>query len=70
VSVNLDPVDARWQHHGNSMSSAIKAPLGVPGPWVVRVEVVDETGVVIGRDFLEVVSSPRKFGSTRSVARR
>jgi hypothetical protein len=25
-----------------------------PGPWVVRLEVVDQYGVIIGRDFAEV----------------
>jgi hypothetical protein len=30
------------------------------GPWVVRVEVEDQHGISLGRDFIEIASAPSK----------
>ena len=57
VSVNLEAVAVHWQRQGNTLSCVIPQPKQVSGPWVVRVEVANELGESIGRDFLEVASS-------------
>jgi hypothetical protein len=59
VSVNLKPVEVKWQHQGNVMTANLK-PSSDPGPWVVRVEVTHENGEHLGRDFLEIADSPAK----------
>lgn len=64
VKVNVAPVDVRWVHHGNVLSAVVPTP-SVPGPWVVRVEVHDQFGEELGRNFLEVAQAPSRVASAR-----
>lgn len=57
VSVNLEPVAMKWKKTGTGVQGSIKPRAGKSGPWVVRVEVKNELGRVVGRDFLEVVAN-------------
>ncbi len=65
VSVNLTPTRVEWKRDGNSMTGVVEPPENMRGPWVVRVEVKNQAGEVIGRDFLEIVSSQKRSGSGR-----
>ncbi len=64
VSVNLDPVKVHWKRQGNLMMGSVRPPRGSRGPWVVRVEVENQQGQLIGRDFLEVVESQQSSGQS------
>lgn len=57
VSIGIDPIEVQWKREGNSMTATVPPQPG-PGPWVVRVEVTDQFGLPLGRDFVEVVSTP------------
>ena len=72
VSVNLQPVKLEWQLSGDTLTGSVPQPKDVQGPWVVRVEVSNELGELIGRDFLEIAadSSTRKSATAGSIARR
>lgn len=59
VSVNVTPVALDWKRRDNLLTTVVPRP-SQPGPWVVRVEVADETGALVGREFLEVsMEAPR-----------
>ena len=58
VSVNLKPVALAWKRAKNVMRARIPAPPAMPGPWVIRLEVANAKGEIVGRDFLEVAKSP------------
>jgi hypothetical protein len=58
VFVNVDPVDASWSHSGNTYTAKV-APASGSGPWVVRVEVSDDFGDEVGRNFIELSASGR-----------
>jgi hypothetical protein len=62
VTVNLAKVQVAWERSGRTLKAAL-SPGVPPGPWVVRTEVRDNRGELIGRDFLEVAPL-----ETRSVA--
>ncbi|HMJ13477.1 MAG TPA: hypothetical protein VK524_18790 [Polyangiaceae bacterium] len=53
VRVNIDPVHVEWQRRGDVLEGTL-APRVERGPWVVRVQVKDEFGDVIGWASLEV----------------
>ncbi|MBN1608477.1 MAG: hypothetical protein JW940_17730 [Polyangiaceae bacterium] len=53
ATINLKPVDSGFTREGNTLQAIVANP-GGDGPWVVRVEVRDQTGALLGRDFLEV----------------
>jgi hypothetical protein len=53
VSVNLVPQRPEWQRSESEWSTAIAAP-GGKGPWLVRVNVLDERGASLGMDFAEI----------------
>ncbi len=53
VTVNLTKVPVKWEHVGHTLRTTL-APGTPPGPWVVRTEVRDRHGDLLGRDFLEV----------------
>lgn len=55
--VNVTPVKVDWKREHN-MLHAVIPPSAEPGPWVVRIEVTDDTGAIAGRDFLEVAPAP------------
>jgi hypothetical protein len=53
VTVGVDPVPVEFTSDGGWLTGALPAQPG-PGPWVVRVEVADQHGFELGRDFVEV----------------
>lgn len=53
VYVGLEPIDVSWEKSESLWLARLPAVQGT-GPWVVRLEVVDQYGVVIGRDFAEI----------------
>jgi hypothetical protein len=62
VTVNSETVAAQWERHGKTLRAVL--PSGVaPGPWVVRAEVRDGRGELIGRDFLEVAQVAHRAGA-------
>jgi len=56
VTVNLERVKLYWQRSVRAMRATIP-PSASGGPWVVRAEVRDGRGELLGRDFLEVAKS-------------
>ena len=62
VQINVTPVDVQWTRRGNVMSGVVPASTQ-PGPWVIRVEVEDQFGESLGRNFLEVAPSPSQVAS-------
>jgi len=56
VFVNVAHVQPAWSHSGNTYTAKI-APATGTGPWVVRVEVSDDFGDPVGRDFIELGSA-------------
>lgn len=57
VFVNVTPVQIDWKRDRNLLSGVVPRGKGA-GPWVVRVEVADDTGSVVGRNFLEIAPEP------------
>jgi hypothetical protein len=53
ATINLEPVDAEFTREGDTLQATVAPPSG-SGPWVLRVEVRDQTGALLGRDFLEI----------------
>jgi hypothetical protein len=80
VTVNNQTVELEWVRSEQDLESVIPAPPNYPGPWVLRVEVADQHGVTLGRNFLEIASTaglndediPREIhrGTTRAQAKR
>ena len=64
VLVDVQPVEVTWVRAGNVLNAQIPAATG-RGPWVVRVEVMDEFGDPAGRDFLEVAGADNERVSAR-----
>lgn len=58
VSINSERRMVRWERRGNLMRAVISPPRYMPGPWVLRVEVKNREGDLVGRDFLEIAPSP------------
>jgi hypothetical protein len=56
VFVNVAHVQPTWSHSGNTYTAKV-APATGAGPWVVRVEVNDDFGDPVGRDFIELGSA-------------
>ena len=56
VFVNVAHVIPTWTHSGNTYTAKV-APATGTGPWVVRVEVNDDFGDPVGRDFIELGSA-------------
>ena len=59
VTVGLERVDVSFEQEGNTLH-AVVPPSTKPGPWILRVDVADQYGGVLGHDFLEIVAQPRK----------
>jgi hypothetical protein len=53
VKVGVDPIPLAFTPDGGWLTAELPAQPG-PGPWVVRVEVADQHGFELGRDFVEV----------------
>jgi hypothetical protein len=59
VYVGIEPVDVPWEKHADVWRARL-GPQPGHGPWVVRLEVRDQTGGILARDFVEVVRRPRQ----------
>jgi hypothetical protein len=57
TKVGLSTVDVPFTHDGTSLVGIVPPQPG-PGPWVIRVSVVDANGREIKRNFLEVSTEP------------
>jgi hypothetical protein len=68
VTVGVDPVPVEFTQDGGWLSGMLPAQSG-PGPWVVRVEVADQHGFELGRDFIEVSPSAPARSKARPAAR-
>jgi len=55
VTLGVEPLEVAWKTAGDTMYAMLSEPK-TPGPWVVRVQVEDQYGVPIARDFLELRS--------------
>jgi hypothetical protein len=53
VSVNLEPQKLVWHRGEGTWASVVPSPVG-EAPWLVRVDVLDEHGVSLGKDFAEI----------------
>ena len=53
VLLGVEPVDVAFVRDGNVLRGVLPPQTG-KGPWVVRVEVEDQAGTALGRDFVEV----------------
>jgi hypothetical protein len=53
VTVNIQPVEPTWERTGSVLRTRLDRPPGA-GPWMVRVDVLDENGASLGMDFSEV----------------
>jgi hypothetical protein len=53
VTVNIQPVEPSWERTGSVLRTRLDRPPGA-GPWMVRVDVLDENGASLGMDFSEV----------------
>ncbi|RYZ02794.1 MAG: hypothetical protein EOO73_30495 [Myxococcales bacterium] len=57
VRLGIEPIAVSFTRDGNRLIGAVPPPER-PGPWVLRVEVKDQFGSLLGRDFLEIASVP------------
>jgi hypothetical protein len=53
VTVNIEPIQPSWERTGSVLRTRLPRPPGA-APWMVRVDVLDENGASLGRDFSEV----------------
>jgi hypothetical protein len=61
VTVGVEPVEVAFRRDGPSWRGVLPPRTG-QGPWVVRVEVEDQHGIALGRDFIEVASGRTQAG--------
>ena len=68
VKLGIEPIEVAFTRDGNRLVGTVPAP-DRAGPWVLRVEVKDQFGALLGRDFLEIAQAPpapsAKTASTR-----
>ena len=53
VQLGIDDLPVTWSQSGDTYVTEIP-PQGGEGPWIVRVEVEDQYGHLLGRDFVEI----------------
>jgi hypothetical protein len=56
LTVNLEPVKVDWVRADHTLRATVPASTS-EGPWVIRAEVRDKRGELLGRDFLEVAKN-------------
>jgi hypothetical protein len=56
VLVGVEPIEVEWDKQGSLWQARLPTLKG-RGPWVVRLEVIDQYGVIIGRDFAEIAKT-------------
>lgn len=59
VKLGIEPIEVTFTRDGNRLVGTVP-PTDKPGPWVLRVEVKDQFGALLGRDFLEIAKAPAK----------
>lgn len=68
VKLGIEPIEVTFTRDGNRLIGTVP-PTSLPGPWVLRVEVKDQFGALLGRDFLEIAKAKpvptAKVGSAR-----
>lgn len=64
VTVNVESVSPTWQRQGSTLRTSLERPRG-SGPWMVRVDVLDQSGASLGMDFTEVGYSPSAAQAAR-----
>jgi hypothetical protein len=57
VKLGIEPIEVNFTRQGSRLVGVVPAT-AVPGPWVLRVEVKDQFGALLGRDFLEIAKAP------------
>jgi hypothetical protein len=66
VLVGVDRANVEFSRHGEWLHGTLPSR-GGKGPWVVRVEVADQNGIALGREFVEIAGTstpvPPKKGS-------
>ncbi len=68
VRLGIEPIEVEFTRSGNRLIGTVP-PAAKPGPWVLRVEVKDQFGALLGRDFLEIaraLPAPAAPGKTIS----
>jgi hypothetical protein len=72
VKLGIEPIEVTFTRDGNRLVGTVP-PVDRPGPWVLRVEVKDQFGALLGRDFLEIAKAPpkppAKAGSARMASK-
>ncbi len=63
VTLGIEPIEVAFTRDGNRLTGTVP-PNAAPGPWVLRVEVQDQFGALLGRDFLEIGKAPPPAGKT------
>lgn len=69
VRLGIEPVDVSFNREGNRLVGTLSPTIDKPGPWVLRVEVRDQFGAVLGRDFLEIAKASAPLPGKASVTR-
>jgi len=69
VKLGIEPLDVAFTRDGNRLVGAVP-PADKPGPWVLRVEVKDQFGAVLGRDFLEIANAPPRRAAAKTASTR
>jgi hypothetical protein len=59
VKLGIEPIEVTFTRDGNRLVGTVP-PTDKPGPWVLRVEVKDQFGALLGRDFLEIAKARPK----------
>ena len=59
VFLGIEPIEVAWTHTNDVWRAKVPPQKG-PGPWVLRVEVEDQFGIPLGRDFVEIVRAKPK----------
>lgn len=57
VKLGVEPIEVSFARQGSRLVGVVP-PTDRPGPWVLRVEVKDQYGALLGRDFLEIAKAP------------
>ena len=68
VMLGIEPVEVAFTRDGNRLVGTVP-PTDKPGPWVLRVEVKDQFGALLGRDFLEIAKAPAAVPAASQRAR-
>jgi hypothetical protein len=59
VTLGVRPMDVAFRHRNGGLSAKVYPQAGA-GPWVMRVDVRDQFGMPLGRDFVEIIRGPNK----------